>query len=157
MSEECADHEFDILEAWYRKWLDLFELINDVTGSDDPEKYPPPPSLDQELSYLTLREWFLSSQDEFIPLYEKFIHSREDDLPPEDEAEEMEEEYLQNPFLMMYECDNLHQWSAKWDIQDGADEWKPSQQAIVYVRRYMYFFTRQLYEYLYDELLISKW
>ena len=158
MVKDCSDYQYDVIWDWYRKWLDLFDLINTVTGSDAPNSYPPPPSVDQEIQYLGLRRWFESHQDEFIPSYERNVHSREDDLPPEHENEmEIEEKYLENPFLPIYECENLYQWLSIWEIQDGIDDWKPDQEGAKYVRQFMFFFTRQLYEFLYDEILIPQW
>jgi len=125
-----STQERDLVHDWASKLLELIELINNVTGLDEPPWSPPPPTEIEELRYLDLHFWFLSHQEQFASLWDDFIanqpgacsqnNNNPDDFP---------EKYLKNPFLYFYEPENLYEMAKQSYLQSGTEIWEPSEQA----------------------------
>ena len=68
--------EGDLVDEWTDKWLELIGFINQVTGADEPPWSSPPPDETDEIRYARLRFWFLSRQQQFVPLWNDFSASQ---------------------------------------------------------------------------------
>jgi hypothetical protein len=117
------------VDEWAEKWLALIELINNVTGSDEPPFSPPLPIEIDGLAYQSLRLWFMGHEAEFVPLWREFYEGRDwRFLKPKDNNEEkLPQKYLDNPFLFFYEPENLYRLAQHLDLQSGIDIWEPSE------------------------------
>jgi len=110
----------DLLNDWIEEWYALIELINNVTGPDEP-----PSTLSDELEYLCLRSWFIDHQRQFLPLWQdaceshnwEYYHNRTD-------RAWKSFEYLG---LCFYESDNLYRLAQRLKLQSGIDIWEPSE------------------------------
>jgi len=120
--------ERKLIEEWAEKWLALIELINNVTGSDEPPFSPPLPVEIDEVAYQSLRLWFMGHEAQFVPLWKEFYESRGWRLPEsEDSGDDFPEEYVDNPFLFFYEPEGLYCLAQQLDFQSGIDIWEPSE------------------------------
>jgi hypothetical protein len=126
----------NLVDEWSEKWLALIELINNVTGTDQPPWSVPPPTDLEEIEYQRLRFWFIDHQAQFMPLWMEFYEShdwacpqnntgREGDFPPK---------YLENPFLFFYEPENLYRLAQQLELQSGINIWEPSEHVASMVR-----------------------
>jgi len=118
--------ERELAFNWCEKWLELIDLINEVTGSPEP-----PVDLD-ELQYQGLRFWLIGHQKQFIPLWKNFREcqdwSSHQSFGNEDIVDFKDaERYLENPFSYFYEPENLYQLAKQLDLQSGIDVWEPSE------------------------------
>jgi hypothetical protein len=127
----------DLVYDWSEKWLNLTELINNVTGTDQAPWSPPPPNEVQEIEYQHLRFWFNDHQTQFIPLWREFYESC-DWVSKQNKAVDgngdFPQKYLENPFLFFYEPDNLFRLAQQLALQSGTDIWEPSEHAASMVR-----------------------
>jgi len=125
----CPIESRDLVDEWVERWLALIELINNVTGAEGPLVSPPPPVEIDEVTYQSLRLWFMGHEAQFVPLWKEFYGSRgwhlrrsegngEDDCP---------QKYLDNPFLFFYEPEDLYCLAQQLDLQSGIDIWEPSE------------------------------
>ena len=127
---------YDLVDEWAEKWLALIELINNLTGIDQPPWSPPPPTELQEIEYQRLRFWFIDHQAEFLPLWREFYESHEWACPIDnaDEDGDFPQKYLENPFLFFYEAENLYRLAQQLELQSGIDIWEPSEHVASMVR-----------------------
>jgi hypothetical protein len=86
-----------ILE-WVEKYFKVAALMNKVF-----ENLPYMPPMENELEYQRLRFWFLKSHDKFVPIWTDFCLANGISI---DLNENVEREFLENPFLYYYP-DNL--------------------------------------------------
>jgi hypothetical protein len=128
--------ERKLVDEWAEKWLAVIELINNVTGTDEPPFSPPLPTEIDEISYKSLRFWFMGHETQFVPLWKEFYESRDWHPPePKDNSEEdFPQKYLDNPFLFFYEPENLYCLAQHLDLQSGIDIWEPSEYRAKMVR-----------------------
>ena len=126
----------DLVYEWSEKWLAMIELINNVTGSDQPPWSPPLPTELQEIEYQRLRFWFIDHQTQFLPLWREFCESRDWVYPENDthEDEDLPPKYLENPFLFFYEPENFYRLAQQLELQSGIDIWEPSEHVAGIVR-----------------------
>lgn len=103
--------ERDFVIDWADKWFQLVSLIYDLIRFD---KSPPPPLLPTELdeiSYQSLRSWFIDHQLQFAPLWRDFYGSQDWDLHLVDgliaEIHDAER-CLENPFFVCYGPKDLY-------------------------------------------------
>lgn len=124
-----ASAERKLLEEWTGKWLGLIDLINNVTGTDQPPWSPPPPAEIDEISYQSLRFWFMDHEAQFLPLWKEFYESRDwyPAEPKDNDEEDLPQKYLGNSFLFFYEPENLYHLAQQLDLQSGVDIWEPSE------------------------------
>jgi len=126
----------DLVYDWSEKWLALIELINNVTGTDQPPWSSPPPTELQEIEYQRLRFWFTDHQTQFIPLWREFYESR-DWVSHQNDADEdgdFPQKYLKNHFLYFYEPENLYRLAQQLELQSGVNIWEPSEHIASTVR-----------------------
>ena len=64
--------ERDLIFDWTYKCLELIDLINETTGTDELPWSPPVPTDLEELHYQQLRFWFIDHQAHFVPLWTGF-------------------------------------------------------------------------------------
>jgi hypothetical protein len=119
----------DLVYEWTEKWLTLIDLINSVSGTDQPPWSPPPPTELQGIDYQRLRFWFIDHQSQFMPLWREFYESHDWACPLGDnnKDEDFPQGYLGNPFLFFYEPENLYHLARQLDLQSGIDIWEPSE------------------------------
>jgi len=128
MNRECCSVEdCDLVDEWAERWLALIELINNVTGTDQPPCSPPAPAEIDEMTYQGLRFWFLDHEDQFVPLWKEFQESGGRYSPRQDVGEDFPQGYLENPFLFFYEPENLYRLAQQLDLQSGINVWEPSE------------------------------
>jgi hypothetical protein len=122
--------EYGLVDEWAEKWLALIELINNVTGTDQP------PSVDDELDYQCLRFWFIDHQNQFVPLWLDFYKSHDWASPQSNsyEDEDFPQRYLENHFPYFYEPDNLYRLAQQLELQSGIDIWEPGEHVTAMVR-----------------------
>lgn len=127
--------EAGLVEEWTDKWLEFIGFINEVTGTEESHGSPPLPDKADELRYARLRFWFLSRQEEFVPLLSDFLSTlKVSDLQPEIYSDDCPEKYLENPFLYFYEPENLYRLAQQMGFQSGTDTWEPSERIAGMVR-----------------------
>jgi hypothetical protein len=119
--------DYDLVDEWAGKWLALIELINSVTGTDQPPWSPPPPVEIDEITYQSLRFWFMGHEAQFLPLWKRFDESRGWYFPRQDVGGDFPQKYLDNPFLFFYEPEDLCRLAQHLDLQGGVDIWEPSE------------------------------
>lgn len=119
--------ERKLVDEWTEKWLALIELINNVTGIDEPPFSPPLPTEIDEITYQSLRFWFMDHEAQFVPLWKEFYESRDWHSLCQDIDEELPRKYVDNPFLFFYEPENLYRLAEHLDLQSGIDIWEPSE------------------------------
>ena len=119
----------DLVDEWAEKWLALIELINNVTCTHEPPWSPPPPAEIDEITYQSLRFWFMGHEAQFVPLWKEFYESHDLRTPkPKDDSEEdFPKKYLDNPFPFFYEPENLYCLAQHLDLQSGIRIWEPSE------------------------------
>jgi hypothetical protein len=119
----------DLVDEWAEKWLALIELINNVTGADEPPFSAPLPTDTDEITYQSLCLWFTGHQAQFVPLWKEFYESRDwhPQEPEGDGEENLPQKYLDNPFLFFYEAEDLYCLAQQLDLQSGVDIWEPSE------------------------------
>ena len=74
-TREYSQAEYDLVFEWSEKWLELIELINNVTGSDEESEPTQPPTMSDEFQYESLRLWLLKHGKQFVPLWDAFYKS----------------------------------------------------------------------------------
>ena len=116
-----------LVDEWAENWLALIKLINNVTGTDEPPWSPPPPAEIDEITYQSLRFWFIDHEAQFLPLWKEFYESGGRYSPPQDVGEDSPQKYLDNPFLFFYEPESLYRLAQHLDLQSGIDIWEPSE------------------------------
>jgi len=118
--------ETDLAFQWVDKYFKLIDLILQISGDDEKDIPPRMPASKYELQYQELRLWFFEQQDKFLPIWSEFWR---DKLPKryfEDNADG--QEYFENPFLMLYRPENLHQLAYRLGITEHIDTWEPIEQ-----------------------------
>jgi len=118
--------ETDLAFQWVDKYFKLGELIIEISGDEENDFLPSEPSPESEQTFQGLRRWFIAHQDKFIPIWSEFWR---DKLPKryfEDNADG--QEYFENPFLMIYKPENLHQLAYRLGITEHIDIWEPIEQ-----------------------------
>ena len=118
--------ETDLSFQWVDKYFKLVELILEISGDEENDILPSEPSSESEQTFQGLRRWFITHQDKFIPIWSEFWR---DKLPKryfEDNADG--QEYFENPFLMLYRPENLHQLAYRLGITEHIDTWEPIEQ-----------------------------
>ncbi len=148
-NEHYSTAEADLVDEWADKWLELIDLINQVTGTDEPPWSPSPPAETDEIRYVRLRFWFLSHEQQFVPLWNDFSASQnwtdsQDDGNPGD----FPEKYLANPFLYFYEPENLYQLAQQLELQSGTDVWEPKESVAGMMRPLMIGMGKRMIEFL---------
>jgi len=141
--------EADLADEWASKWLELIALINQVTGTDEPPWSPSPPAETDEIRYFRLRFWFLSHQQQFVPLWNDFSTSQ--DLAGSqngDDSGDFPEKYLENPFLYFYEPENLYQLAQQLELQSGTSIWEPNEQVASLMRPLMIGMGKRMIEFI---------
>ncbi len=127
--------EQDLIYDWSHNWLQLIELINNVTGPGQPPSSPLPTEL-EELEYQRLRFWLIDHQAQFTPLWIEFYQSHDwayaksvpnqpDDFPPK---------YSDNHFLYFYEPEDLYKLAQQLGLQSGVDIWEPNENGASMIR-----------------------
>jgi hypothetical protein len=119
--------ERSLVDDWTQRWLALIELINGITGADEPPFSPPLPTEIDEMAYQGLRLWFMGHETQFEPLWKEFHESRDWPYPRQDVDEGFQQKYLDNPFLFFYEAEDLYYLAQQLDLQSGIDIWEPSE------------------------------
>jgi len=148
-NEHYSTVEADLVDEWADKWLELIDLINQVTGTDEPPWSPSPPAETDEIRYARLRFWFLSRQQQFVPLWNDFSTSQ--DLAGSqngDDSGDFPEKYLENPFLYFYEPENLYELAQQLELQSGTDVWEPSESVAGMMRPLMIGMGKRMIEFL---------
>jgi hypothetical protein len=128
---------YDLVDEWSEKWLALIELINNVTGTEQPPWSSPPPTELQEIEYQRLRFWLIDHQVQFVPLWTEFYESHDWACTPnntDDEDGDLPQKYLEPPFLFFYEPENLYRLAQQLGLQSGIDIWEPSEHVASMVR-----------------------
>ena len=123
--------ETDLAFQWVDKYFKLVELIIEISGDEENEILPSEPSSESEQTFQGLRRWFIAHQDKFIPIWSEFWR---DKLPKryfEDNADG--QEYFENPFLMLYRPENLHQLAYRLGITEHIDTGEPIEQGAVII------------------------
>ena len=69
--------ERDLIFDRTYKCLELIDLINETTGTDEPPWSPPVPTDLEELHYQQLRFWFIDHQAHFVPLWTGFYRCQD--------------------------------------------------------------------------------
>jgi len=128
--------EQDLIYDWAEKWIGLIDLINNVTGSDEVSEPPPPPTLFDEFQYISLRSWLLNHQEQFIPLWSAFYVDQDWSLNPTDinEYDGIPNKYLQNPFSLFYEAENLYRLAHQLELQNDISIWEPDEYVLARTR-----------------------
>ncbi|MFC2066817.1 hypothetical protein ACFLUO_07195 [Chloroflexota bacterium] len=136
----CSIENFDLLNEWIEKWYALIELINNVTGPDE----PPPTPLD-ELDYQCLRLWFIDHQWQFLPLWQEACVSRnwEYFLSSTDRAWKS----FESLGLCFYKPENLYRLAQQLHLQSGIDIWEPSENVTSTVRPFFLAMTELMTEF----------
>jgi len=115
--------ETDLAFQWVDKYFKLVELILEIAIGEKNDIPPSEPSAESEQTFQGLRRWFIAHQDKFIPIWSEFWR---DKLPKryfQDNADG--QEYFENPFLMLYRPENLHQLAYRLGITEHIDTWEP--------------------------------
>lgn len=127
--------EQHLVYDWSEKWLELINLINEVTGT------PQPPSDSDELRYQLLRSWLIDHQEQFVLVWQEFYECqqwtscREYDTEATTDLEDEDiDKYLENPFLFFYEPGNLYQLAVQLDLQSSMYIWEPSESTASMIR-----------------------
>ena len=148
-----TEEEKQIVKDWAVKWLQFFDLINNVTGTDEPPHYPPPPMEEEEIAYQKLRSWFMANERTFIPIWNHFCEYRKQNCTEKaspDEIEALDDDqfvaFLRNPFSFYYRPGTLYLWGDHIGVQSGTAIWEPSEQAMQKVRLILGFLTKVLVE-----------
>ena len=118
--------EADLAFQWVDKYFKLVELILEISGDDENDISPAEPSLESEHTYKRLREWFLARQDKFMPIWFEFWRDELSARYFEDNADG--QQYLENPFLLLYKPDNLHQLAYRLGVTENIDTWESTEQ-----------------------------
>ncbi len=127
----------DLVYDWMENWLALIELINNVTGNEETPWSVPLPTYIEEIEYQRLRFWLIDHQAQFIPLWKEFYESLDWVSEQQNNADkdgDLEQKYLENPFLFFYEPENLYWLAQQLDLQSGIDIWEPSEHRASMVR-----------------------
>ncbi len=141
--------EAGLVEEWTDKWLELIGFINEVTGTEKSPWSPSPPDDTDELQYARLRFWFLSRQEQFVPLLEDFRASQNcPDSQADGDPDDCPERYLENPFLYFYEPKNLYLLAQQMGLQSGTDVWEPSESVAGMMRPLMIGMGKRMIEFL---------
>jgi hypothetical protein len=141
--------EGDLVDEWTDKWLELIALINEVTGTDEPPWSSPLPDETDEIRYARLRFWFLSRQQQFVPLWNDFSASQHwTAYQNGDDPGGFPGKYLKNPFLYFYEPENLYQLARQLELQSGTDIWEPSEHVARMMRPLMIGMGKRMIEFL---------
>jgi hypothetical protein len=115
--------ETDLAFQWVDKYFKLVELILEISGDEDNDILPSVPSSEPEQTFRGLRRWFIAHKDQLIPIWSEFWR---DNLPKsyfQDNANG--QDYFENPFLMLYRPENLHQVAYRLGITEHIDTWEP--------------------------------
>ena len=141
--------EGDLVDDWADKWLELIKLINEVTGTNEPPWSSPPPTETDEIRYLGLHLWFLSYQQQFVPLWNDFCASQHWACSQNNRDHGgFPEKYLENPFLYFYEPENLYHLAQQLELQSGTDIWEPSEHAARMLRPLLIGMGRRMIEFI---------
>ena len=130
-TKRFTSQERTLVHTWVDQWLNLIDLMNRVTGTEEPPFSPPPPTALDEIEYTLLRSWFLEHEEGFLPLWRNFSEHRK--LPHDtrytESIEEPEtEKYENNPFLYFYEPENLYGVAVQLYLQNSDAIWEPSEE-----------------------------
>ena len=136
----CPIGTRDLIDEWIEKWYALIELINNVTGPDEP-----PPTLSDEWEYRCLRSWFIDHQWQFLPLYKEaceshnweYFHNRTDRAWKS----------FKHLGLCFYEPENLYRLAHQLHLQSGIDIWEPSEDVTKTVRPFFLAMTELMTEF----------
>ena len=123
--------DYSLVDEWAEKWLAFIELINNVTGTDQP------PDISDEFTYQCLRFWFIDHQTRFVPLWREFYESCICPSTQDNsnyEYEDFPQKYLENHFLYFYEPGNLYRLAQQLEIQSGIGIWEPSEHVTAMAR-----------------------
>ena len=118
--------ETDLAFQWVDKYFKLVELIIEISGNEENDILPSEPSSESEQTFQGLRRWFIAHQDKFIPIWSEFWRDKLPERYFQDNADG--QEYFENPFLMLYRPENLHQLAYRLGITEHIDTWKPIEQ-----------------------------
>jgi hypothetical protein len=141
--------EGDLVDEWTDKWLELIGFINQVTGADEPPWSSPPPDETDEIRYARLRFWFLSRQQQFVPLWNDFCASQHwSGSQNSGDPGGFPGKYLENPFLYFYEPENLYHLAQQLELQSGTDIWEPTQSVASLMRPLMIGMGKRMIEFL---------
>ncbi|MFC1994286.1 hypothetical protein ACFLVI_03380 [Chloroflexota bacterium] len=128
-----------LIDDWSQRWLDLFQLVNNVTAPAESPWPPPPPTDPEELEYQRLHFWFLDHQDRFEHIWSDYIDDTKDSFngtkDEKDEFDSLSAKYGKNPFLDCYEPDNLYHLAQRLDLQNGTEIWDSNEQEAITMRR----------------------
>jgi hypothetical protein len=125
--ESYSIRGYDLVDEWAEKWLALIELINNVTGTEEPPFSPQPPAEIDAITYQSLRFWFMDHEARFLPLWREFYGSRDWRSPHQGADEDFLRRYVDSPFLFFYEPESLYHLAQHLDLQSGIDIWEPSE------------------------------
>ncbi|MDP2920199.1 MAG: hypothetical protein Q8O43_08290 [Dehalococcoidia bacterium] len=141
--------EADLVDDWADKWLELIKLINEITGTDEPPWSPSPPAETVEIQYARLRFWFLSRQQQFVPLWSDFCASQHPAGSQNGgDPDGFPEKYLENPFLYFYEPENLYRLAQQLELQSGTSIWEPSEHVARMLRPLLIGMGKRMIEFL---------
>ena len=119
--------ETDLAFQWVDKYFKLVELIIEISGDEENDFLPSEPSPESEQTFQGLRRWFIAHQDKFIPIWSEFWRDKLPERYFQDNADG--QEYFENPFLMLYRPENLHQLAYRLGITEHIDTWEPIEQS----------------------------
>ncbi len=125
MKPYCSAEQ-QLVFDWCEKWLELIDLINEVTGTCEP------PTVIDELRYQRLRFWFIEHDAQFMPLWKDFCEFQERTSHQNSDSKDITylkdaERYIENPFSLFYESENLYRLAQQLDLQCGIDTWEPNE------------------------------
>ena len=117
--------ETDLAFQWVENFFKLVELIFEISGDDGEDVPPSVPTYESELQFQELRLWFFAHQHKFMPIWSEFWH---DKIPKKYfEYVTEDQEYFENPFLMLYKPYNLNQLAYRLGINESYNTWEPTE------------------------------
>jgi len=118
--------ENDLAFQWVDKYFKLVELILEISGDEENDIPPSEAPAESEQTFQGLRGWFIAHQGKFIPIWSEYWRDKLPQRYFEDNADG--QEYVENPFLMLYRPENLHQLAYRLGITEHTDTWEPIEQ-----------------------------
>jgi hypothetical protein len=150
-----TEEEKQLVRDWAVKWLKFFELLNSVTGTNEPPYNPPPPTDEDEITYQRIRFWFLDNELRFLPLWKAFCEHRKYRYGDKVEViEDIDKDgfvaFMDNPFSYYYAARTLYTWAHHIGLQHSTIIWEPSEQEMQKVRPILSFLAEVLVENMAD-------
>jgi hypothetical protein len=117
--------ETDLAFQWVDKYFKLVELMLEISDDEETDIPPSKPSSESELKFQKLRHWFFAHEDKFMSIWSEFWR---DKLPVKYFEDNVGgQEYFTNPFLMLYNPDNLCELAYRLGMSENIDTWEPTE------------------------------